>query len=104
MIATGLFRRRRRFGHVEPGDQCDAIPEWLKRLRDEGEVEVLAFLQRTPVARSCAVRMPDAKEARNRRGGGLVQRSLRGNHAVEQRQADHYTCALEKRTARNELL
>ena len=77
-----------------------AIAERLERLRDEREVEVPAFLERTPVAGRRAVRMPDADEALHRRRRGQPQRRQRRHHRLEQRQRQRDAGAAQERPPR----
>ena len=74
MVAAGLVVGGHRLRHVQAGDEHRAIAEWLQRLRDERELEVLAFLQRTPIPGRRAMRMPDADEALAA-GAAAVRRS-----------------------------
>src|SRR5690242_305512 len=104
MVAAGLFGSRRGLGHVHARNQCDSIAERLQGFGDEGEVEVLAFLQRTPVTGCCAMRMPDAEEPGNRCRGSFLQFRLCRHHAVQQRQTDHYARTPQEGPAWNELL
>ena len=104
VIAARLVRRRHRLRHVEAADQDDAVAEWLQRLRDEGEVEVLPVLERTPVARRCAVRVPDADEAPHRRRGGQPRGRQRRHHRLEQRQRQRDAGTAQKRPPSNVLL
>src|SRR5262245_9742226 len=88
MITAGLFFSSKGLVHIEATDENRAIPKWLQGFRDKRKFEVGTFLHRTPVAGRCAMRMPYAYEALYRAWccNGLAQRSLCGEHRLEQRQ------------------
>ena len=101
VIATRLVRRRHRLRHVEAADEDHAVAKWLERLRDKREVEVLPVLERTPVARRCAVRVPDADEATHRRRSGHPRGRQRRQHRLEQRQRQRDAGTAQKRSSSN---
>ena len=73
MIAAGLFLGRQTLrGMSRPLISDNVIAERLQRFGDERELEVLTFLQRTPVAGRRAVRMPDTEKRRGTEPGAAA--------------------------------
>jgi hypothetical protein len=102
MIAARLVRGCHRFRDIHPGDQRETVAERFERFGDERELEIRAFLQRAPVTRRRTVRMPDSQKALHRSRRSLMQRRLRRDHGVEQRNADSDARSAENRTTWNE--
>src|SRR5262245_43899693 len=103
MIAAGFCGGIGSIEHVHYGSQGDAVAKRVQGFRDEGEVEVLPFLKRAPIAGRRTVRMPDTEESRDRRRGRLLRVRLRRHHAVQERQTDRDTRASQEGSAWNEL-
>src|SRR5437870_2125138 len=63
MVAGGFFQGGRGSRGIQSGDEDHVITEWLQWFRDERKFEVFTFLQRTPIARRGAMRMPYTHKA-----------------------------------------
>jgi hypothetical protein len=101
MIAAGLIVCRHRLRHVEAGDQHDTVAERLERLGGERELEVFSLLERAPVSRRRAVRVPDAGKSPCRRGRRQPQRTQRRHHRFEERQRERHPGPAQERASWN---
>src|SRR5678816_4356090 len=85
MIAPWLFLRREGFVHIQSADQGDVATEGLERFSNKGELEVTAFLQRTPVPGGGPMGMPYAEESSDGTGRSrcFSERRLSRQHGSE---------------------
>src|SRR5688572_11909729 len=106
MVTAGFFLGGEGLIHVQAADENRMVTERLERFRDEREFEIFAFLQRTPIAGRCAMRMPYAEKpfCKPRSRGRLAERSLCRKHRLEERQRQSCTDTAQKRTTRNVFL
>jgi hypothetical protein len=104
MIAAGLVGGRHRFRHVESADQHHAVAERLQGLVMYENVKSLPCCSGTPIARRCAMGMPDADESPHRRRGGQTCRRQRRHHRLEEWQRQGHPGAAQERSSVDMLL